>query len=51
MDSKEQKVDSPEDWKGIVEDPRQEGLVHGLAREDQQEQSQEHYWENLEGGE
>jgi hypothetical protein len=42
MNNKEQNVDSPEDWKGIVEDPTQEGLVHGLTREDQQEQSQGH---------
>jgi hypothetical protein len=43
MNNIEQKANSPGDWKGIVEDPRQEGLVHGLAREDKQEQSQEHY--------
>jgi hypothetical protein len=42
MNNKEQKVDSPEDWKGIVEDPTQEESVHGLMREEQQEQSQEH---------
>jgi hypothetical protein len=42
MNNKEQKVDSPEDWKGIVEDPTQEGLMHGLTKGDQQEQSREH---------
>jgi hypothetical protein len=42
MGNKEQKVDLPEDWKGIVEDLAQEGLVHGLTMEDQQEQSREH---------
>jgi hypothetical protein len=34
MGNRKQKVDSPEDWKGIVEDPTQEGTVHGLTKED-----------------
>jgi hypothetical protein len=35
MNNKREKIDSPEGWKGIVEDPTQEEPVHGLRREDQ----------------
>jgi hypothetical protein len=43
MNNIKQKANSLGDWKGIVEDPRQEELEHGLMREDQQEQYREHY--------
>jgi hypothetical protein len=38
MNNKKQLVDSLEDWKGMMVDPRQGELCHGLTGEDQQEQ-------------
>ena len=39
----QQKTDSRGDWKGTAVDPGQEELGHGLTREGQQEQYDEHY--------
>jgi hypothetical protein len=39
----EQKTDSPEDWKGTAVDLGQQELGHGMTREGQQEQSEQHY--------
>jgi hypothetical protein len=39
----DQETDSPEVWKGTAVNPGKEELRHGLTREGQQEQSEEHY--------